>query len=567
MISLNGHKSLYNVQKSFLGFSKIPNILVTNMDYKYIPIIPQPLLDSIIQNRCVPFVGSGFSKNSNIPDGMRMLDWTELGKAFAKEMQGFSFTNPLEAISAYEYTYYRPAMVEKMKELLLTGLVKPGGTHKAFCQLQFDIVCTTNFDHLLEDEYHLLVRPCNPIISEAQLSVAPSKNELTLLKIHGDIYHPDRIVATEEDYDKFLISNPLLATYLSNLLITRTPLFIGYSLDDPDFRQIWQIIKSRLGSLRRLAYTFMVGCSDAERERYESRGVKVINIKGEPSDYPTILTDIFKELKHYWDNNVKTVSGSETQSELEMPSDYQPRRLCYFSVAPQNLSFYKDYFFPLAIAHGFVPVTAESVISRDDNTMAKVSSIISKSEYFFLDLESKEAMYDWGQIISQGKTKSNIFILRSMEIGLSNSKSYNAHYKPDNFYENPEPIIKVAEKWFSEMSEKMSSKVATEPERLLNKNEYRAAVISAMVSLEVELRRLVKNQVGMMPLGLYQLSNAAMELQIVSKDDMAKIRKWNNLRNTIIHFGVEPEKESAEMVVKEILSFLSQIGNKAKSPN
>jgi len=75
MISLNGHKSLYNVQKSLLGFSK----------------------------------------NSNIPDGMRMLDWTELGKAFAKEMQGFSFTNPLEAISAYEYTYYRPAMVEKIK--------------------------------------------------------------------------------------------------------------------------------------------------------------------------------------------------------------------------------------------------------------------------------------------------------------------------------------------------------------------------------------------------------------------------------------------------------------------
>jgi SIR2-like domain len=29
-----------------------------------------------------------------------------------------------------------------------------------------------------------------------------------------------------------------LATYLSNQLITKTAVFIGYSLDDPDFRQL-----------------------------------------------------------------------------------------------------------------------------------------------------------------------------------------------------------------------------------------------------------------------------------------------------------------------------------------
>ena len=85
-----------------------------------------------------------------------MLDWTELGEVFAEEMPGFGFTNSLETISAYEYSYYRPAMVEKMKDLLLTGLVKPGETHKAFCRLQFDVVRTTNFDHLLEDSYYRL---------------------------------------------------------------------------------------------------------------------------------------------------------------------------------------------------------------------------------------------------------------------------------------------------------------------------------------------------------------------------------------------------------------------------
>lgn len=42
-------------------------------------------------------------------------------------------------------------------------------------------------------------------------------------------------------------------------------------------------------------------------------------------------------------------------------------------------------------------------MSVGDNIMANISSIISKSEYFFLDLEAKNAAYDWGQILSQGK--------------------------------------------------------------------------------------------------------------------------------------------------------------------
>ena len=53
----------------------------------------------------------------------------------------------------------------------------------------------------------------------------------------------------------FLPAIPLLATYLANQLITKTAVFVGYSLDDPDFRQIWHIVSDRLGRSRRMAYT------------------------------------------------------------------------------------------------------------------------------------------------------------------------------------------------------------------------------------------------------------------------------------------------------------------------
>lgn len=150
--------------------------------YKYLDQFPKPLKECILQNRCLPIIGSGFSKNAEIPEGKSMPAWEALGEAFAKEMSGYEYSSTIDAISAYEHAYSRPIMAEQMKKFLLSGIVKPGLAHEAFCRLQFDIVCTTNFDHLLEDCYRKISKPCRSIISESQLSMAPMKDELTLLK-------------------------------------------------------------------------------------------------------------------------------------------------------------------------------------------------------------------------------------------------------------------------------------------------------------------------------------------------------------------------------------------------
>lgn len=527
--------------------------------YKYISQLPKPLLKSIIDNRCLPFIGSGFSKNAKIPPNEKMLDWDELGKEFAKDLVGYKYTTALDAISSYEYSYSRPIMVEKMKELLLTGIVQPGDTHKSLCQLQFDVVCTTNFDRLLEDTFTVLNRPCNSIVRECQLSVSPAKDEVTLLKLHGDIYDPDSLVATEEDYDKFLDSHPLLATYLSNLLITRTPLFIGYSLDDVDLRQIWQVLKNRLGNLRRQAYTIKVGCTESEIKRYRRRGVEVVNLNGNPSEYSQILKDLFSEIKQYWTESVKTVSESETQLALSLPSD-TINRLCFFSIPLRLMPFYKDYFFPIAIQNGFVPITADSVVSEGDNWMAKVSYLISKSEYFVVDISTNNTAYEFSQILSQKKVRSNILLMYGEGVGVNNTSSIKVIHKQADFYEHPERIITDIENWFKGLAEKNSRIDSAEPVRLLKKNENKAAVISAMVLLEVKLRNLIsKKKKSFFVSGLRQLSELAYNLELISEEDLTNIQNWSRIRNRIVHYGDEPEEKKATIVVTEIMELLKRI--------
>jgi hypothetical protein len=186
--------------------------------------------------------------------------------------------DPLEVISTYVGEYGRVRLVEEFRNHLQHGLARPSEAQLAFCRLPFDVVCTTNWDTLLERGFDRAERDYYVIVEEEQLPIGINPRTVTLVKLHGDLDHPHRLVASEADYDRYIASNPLLVTYVSNLLITRTPLFIGYSMDDPDFRQIMAVISDRLGRLTRMGYALRYEPSRYERNRFERRGVKCVDI-------------------------------------------------------------------------------------------------------------------------------------------------------------------------------------------------------------------------------------------------------------------------------------------------
>jgi hypothetical protein len=219
---------------------------------KYLNYFPKPLLDDLVTGKWLPVVGAGMSLNATVPPGRKMPLWRDLGKTLARDVRDFSPEGALDAISAYEHEFGWSRLIERLSEILLLRDAQPGHAHKEFCAIPFDIVCTTNFDFLLERQYALTPRYVHPIVDEDQLSINISSAGTLLLKLHGDLHHPNRLVVSETDYDGFLTNYPLLATYLASLLITKTAVFAGYSLDDPDFRQILHVVNERLGRSRRV---------------------------------------------------------------------------------------------------------------------------------------------------------------------------------------------------------------------------------------------------------------------------------------------------------------------------
>jgi hypothetical protein len=335
----------------------------------YLKNLPGGLRRAFASGRWLPIIGAGLSATATTPDrrspptwaGLRdklSADLPRLGdRLSAADLRNASTISPIDIISTFADTYGRASLIERLTEVLLIDHAEPSDVHHAFAQLPFDMVVTTNVDFLLEEAYAERGRPCVPLIGEAQLSIQQRPEVTNLLKVHGDLRHPDNLVMTEEDYDGFIRRNPLLATYLSWWLLTREPIFIGYSLDDADLREVLLLLRERLGRMSRPSWVILATDRHNEARKFERRGVRPIVLHPDPdADRAVIFRSFFEELRSEWENSVV--------NQIEMGTDARTAEVVRSRIAPQlalfvaedsTLALFREFVFPSVLDTGFLP--------------------------------------------------------------------------------------------------------------------------------------------------------------------------------------------------------------------
>lgn len=549
------------------------------MAARYLKYFPDPLLDDLVKGRVLQIVGAGLSLNAVVPRAKRMPLWSDLGVALERDLGEYSSHGAIDSISAYEHEFGRARLIERLTELLLITDAQPGEAHKAFCNIPFGLVCTTNFDFLLERQYELIPRYVYPVVDEDQLAINVPSDGMQLLKLHGDLRHPNRMVVSEADYDGFLSHYPLLATYLSNQLITKSALLVGYSLEDPDFRQIWHVVTDRLGRNRRKAYSIGVAVKTADVTRFERRGVKVINLPGAKERYGEILAEAFRELREHIRNNL--ISVSKVTEERPLQELLLPRtsatRLCFFSMPLELLSFYRERVFPAVAAAGYVPVTADEVVSPGDSVVAKIDALIDRAAVMVIELNSSQ----WS------RTELNMALARLKAEGATGDEREFYLFIVVTDDEQIPPIAQNfqvirrqhlhsddADSFIADLVQRLTiiagdsdAERHTEPERLLRAKEYRAATIAAMALLETTLReaiavkptRLIAADSGRRPMSFRALVDIAMQLELIDNDQYQQIRIWQNLRNAVVHSSQPMSRLSATELVHGVLAVVATL--------
>jgi SIR2-like domain len=92
--------------------------------------------------------------------------------------------------------------------------------------------------------------------------------------IHGRFDKPEGIVFTYRDYVKRYIENDEMVQKLFVLLATQSFLFIGFSLEDPDFVQILRQVNSRLGKGENPAHFAILPMLNSEELPIERRRLR-----------------------------------------------------------------------------------------------------------------------------------------------------------------------------------------------------------------------------------------------------------------------------------------------------
>ncbi|MBU7013087.1 MAG: SIR2 family protein [Theionarchaea archaeon] len=260
--------------------------------------IPVSLTESLKKGECVLFVGAGLSKG--------LPQWKDLIKPLAEELGVSTKNDPRIIASWYENKFGRKTLEENIVSQLQKDVPLPK-SHTILARLPLKAIITTNYDNLLERA--LSKRKVTKIIYDKQAPFAGA-DQIQLIKMHGDIEDPSTIVITKKDYDQYSENHKALVTHLLGLLISSNLLFVGFSLEDPNFDHIYMQIKSLFGESKRKSYAIFKNPPEFEVERLkEEIGIQVIPI----ADYDEI-PDIFEKLVTVCRPGIKT---ELTPSELE----------------------------------------------------------------------------------------------------------------------------------------------------------------------------------------------------------------------------------------------------------
>lgn len=245
----------------------------------------------------MPIVGAGFSMNAILPAACKMPLWNDLGIEVANRSKRAFSGDPKAELSAYCAECSKFELIRLLRKCLHIGTAKPGAAHDEFARLPFTQVLTTNFDFLLERAYENVGKSYLPVLDEDLMPFGRTDGETRILKMHGDLHHPSLMVITEEDYDKFSTLRESMFQEVAYLLSHHSVMFVGYSIDDPDIRQIWSLVKKYFREFRRPAYALLVEPTETQVQTYVRRGVtRVVSLPLNCMTYGEVLADTFRQI-------------------------------------------------------------------------------------------------------------------------------------------------------------------------------------------------------------------------------------------------------------------------------
>ena len=308
------------------------------------------LLDYIKNGNCTPIIGSGFlepivgstreiarrwSEAHHYPMAPRHVeDLTQVAEYLAvSQSEDFARSALRDALSKEILRRYGKKLpVAAKPDVSMEELITSTGAllrhenesepHNVLARLPFPIYITTNPDSLLTDALREAgkdpqIELCRwndeldwpPSIYETNPDYKPTKEKPLVYYLFGGFQVRESVVLTEDNYFDYLIGitrndNPM-PSVVRKALADSALLFLGFQLDDWDFRVIFRSIMGQEGRGRRKKYVHVAVQIDPEESQIldseRARRYLLDRFEGAHINiYWGSVDDFVKELQDYW---------------------------------------------------------------------------------------------------------------------------------------------------------------------------------------------------------------------------------------------------------------------------
>lgn len=306
------------------------------------------------------FLGSGMSYDAC------GLDWKTLVEPYIVQLPG-NDNDPIKGLQYY-VTQNEISEIDFKKEIAAKFLnLKYDIRHELLAKLPIRNYWTTNFDTLIEDALKNTCEQRDIMKTNDSFITAEERRDNIVYKLHGDANEPQDIVILQDDYDKYDQSHCNFKTALENELATNSMLFLGYSFNDPDIKNILNILKLKTPSLQ--THLLVLKRESSASQRYWIDELKKKGITTCLIDNYTEVEEILKRVyKKYMARKI-FISGSSC-GEYGKFTEPEANKLLY-NLGYKLIESFKDQDvnlisgFGLGVGPNLLEGAAEAVANND----------------------------------------------------------------------------------------------------------------------------------------------------------------------------------------------------------
>jgi hypothetical protein len=254
-------------------------------------------LFQLIRNEdVILWAGAGLSLYAGYPSGKSLRD--ELCNSLSpSEIQALD-TNlnlPDFAEEIYRLKGTKNPILQILKRIFKNKLPDTIEFHEKLAQIpHIQTIITTNFDDLFEKAYG---GKCE-ILTKSKDIPYINQSKTQVFKVHGDLNDPDSIIITKSDYNNFFrfdTEENVFWTKIKELISTKSLMFLGYNLEDPNVSVIFDKIFDVLGTHKKEMFLVAPNLPSQKHNDLIRKGINYIDIKAE---------DLINELLENLEENI-----------------------------------------------------------------------------------------------------------------------------------------------------------------------------------------------------------------------------------------------------------------------